>query len=347
MPSRIYDRFNRNPSTSPVALGTAESGQPWGVIGTVQIVNNRAVAQASGAALIDPGVGGEDGAASCGLSTGGGQALYFRADATLTSYWSAVQRLYTYQYKSGTETYVSGYTQVQVGTETYISGYETVLVGYQDVLVGYNYFTKVTYIKMNPVTGVFIPSDSPQYEPPYDKEKAHYYPTPGYPHFRNDFPDEPSNSTGHVFRAFSPVYRNTPAYESQAIYEQRAIYSTRPVYQSQPIYSTRDVYSTATGYELLLQRLLLGTATVPTSVTTIKSLVIPGPFASLRAEFNADKITCFAGSGSVSVVDSSLSEQRHVGFGLAAATEQPSTTGIDDFSYAPVNTGGYLPPVLP
>lgn len=292
--------------TSGEAIAAADTGQPLVVLrGTVTRQNGRAVVSntAKAVAVFDAGVGGADASITLDVGSGGGYALLFRVlDAG--NWFRLSSRYYSYSVQTGTETY-------QSGTETYVQGY--------------NYFTLVTYIKMNPVTGVFIPADSPQYEAPYDVEKGNYYPTEGYPHFRNDFPDQSSNSLGHVFRAFNPRYRFTESY------------ATRPVYSERPVYTTYYAH-----------RAMLHVA-VNDAVTPLWESAELSGLAELAVSANGTSLTAEARNSLGTVLAStSRSDERfraatRHGFGYAESSQFGNSDGVDNF----VLTAFNQPPGVP
>lgn len=335
MASRLYDGFGRNGSTdSLVALGTSDSGHAWqdlsSAADSIGIKGNRAwlaTTPALTAAVLDAGVNGQDGSLSCGLlGRGAGLGLYFRV-VDFDDWWRTYQRIFTYQYQTGTETYVSGYTTVKTGTETYISGYTIVEYEWRQ-----NYTTGSThdYSDLFGKHHRLAWSTSSIYAPLFSSSISHN-------HYHNTGDPDNDIIIHHHVASGSP-YRTGVTRGGQPIY------STRDVYQQQPIYSTRPTFATTTGYELRLERMVLG------ALTTVAARQISGPFPGLSVVMNGNKIDAYASGSStpISVTDSAHNTATKHGIGLGKPTEllNQEENFIDDFLFVPVLSGGYQPHVL-
>lgn len=325
-------------------------------------------------ALLDAGVGAEDSSVGAALGRGGGQALYFR-EVDANNWWRVYQRLFSYQYQSGTEQYVIRYDQVQTGTETYVSGYTTVYSGNEQYVSGYQNVQTGTETYIAYYQNVIVRYDNVlvgyDYTTTWDiyyrinnqysntESATNYYPTPGYPPVTNypqgdvyvnnvrqtyapHYEQQPVYENQPVY-ASRPVYTSQPLYDSRAVYSTVPVYSTRPVYTSQPVYGTRPTYATATGYELRLDVCVAGV------VSNVKAQQVVGPFTRLDVAFKKDSIAAWANGNTAqgyTVTDARQQLGRLHGWGFASNTEQGNTDGVDDFTITPEALGGYVPAVL-
>lgn len=330
MAARLYDSFNRNSSSvTPVALGTSDSGHTYvdlsSPAGAVTLLSDAAridPAAALGAVTLDAGVDGGDGDVQVDLRVGVGRpgaglGAYFRC-VDAANWWRAYQRVYAYQYQTGTETYVSGYTQV-------FSHYEKVLVGYTPT--SYQWGQNYSYDG----GGVFV---------------SHGHTSYAWSTSNTSSPFASSYSHGHdglihTMIASGSAYLTGSRTGGEPIYEQRAVYT------SQPIYSTRATYATTTGYDLRVERQVAGV------LETRSARQVTGPLAVIRVVLRGDKIDTYAvpGSGSpavLSVVDTTHQAATRHGFGRGKPTEFESWDNdlIDNFSFTPLLSGKIQPPVL-
>lgn len=304
-------------TTAPVALGVSDSGHQWqdlsSAAGATGILGNRALlrtAPSSTLAVLDAGTGGGNGRLSANLiGMGGGLALYFRVVGP-DDWWRAYQRIFTYQYQTGTETYVSGYEQVYAGEETYIAGYTKVEYRYR-----YDYAGTVS-------SGLL------------------------HGHVSYSAWSTSSTNPGAV-SSYSHSHdgvTHTMSLTSQT-QEKRGgdpIYATRSVYQSQPVYSTRPTYATTTGYELRVE------LSVATS-RALWFRQITGPFPNLSVVMKDGRVDAYGGNGgSVTAIDETHKGATRHGIGIGKPSESLDETVnfMDDFLFAPELTGGYQPPVL-
>ncbi len=332
MASRLYDSFNRNGTATPIALGLSDSGHTYGIVGTVQVQQNAArvdPAPALSVAVLDAGANGGDGELGVSFAgKGAGLAAYFRwVDSS--NWWRAYQRVYTYQYQTGTETYVSGYTQV-------FSHYESVIVGYTPIEYQWrrDYPTGITH-NYQDMYGLHYEtswSGSSSYSP-FGSQG-----TRSHLHFLSGI-YYPGDDTIHIHDAYNSGYYTGQTRGGDPIYEQRAVYT------SQPIYSTRPTYATATGYDLRLERMVAG------ALSTRAARQITGPFSRIRVALKGDKIDAYVAGVTlpVSTIDTTHQGATRHGFGRGKPSELEDAAAdlVDDFIFTPLAAGSLMPPILP
>lgn len=341
MAGRLYDSFNRHPGTDVVNLGSSDSKHPWQLISEgvpagvipVGIRQDRAYLSDQptvAAAVLDAGTHGQDGVLRCKfVGPGVGLGMVFRA-AGAADHWRAYQRVYTYQYQSGEETYVSHYNQVFSHNETVVTGYTPKEYlwrvnyttgeshGYSD-MYGLHYETRWhTSSTSSPFTSKLIGHKhllSGSYYPGNTENHAHTLVLPGF-------------YTG-TSRGGDPIY------------------GTRAVYVSQPVYATRPVYSTATGYDLRLARRVTGVDTI------VAQRQIAGPATELRISLSGSRIEvqpiAAQANSPLLVTDTTFSTNTKHGITLVKADSEgvdPTVNFIEDFAFAPIVTGSLQPHVL-
>lgn len=335
MASRLYDSANRNSSATLTELGTADSGHSWVDLSSqasaVGIINNAFrldTAAARALAVLDAGALGQDGTLSCRLiGQGAGLGLAFRVVDAL-NYWRFWQRVYSYTYQSGTETYVSGYNQV-------FSHYENQVVGYSPTL----YLWRKTY-----VTGV-----THNYSDLYG---LHHEDMWGSSSTQSPFPGGGIDHLHYLAGSYYPgdqanhSHANGGAYYTGQQQVGGPIYQQVAVYTSQPVYATRPIYATATGYDARLECIVAGTIDTATRVAR----QVTGPFTGLSVQLAGTSIRAFVAGASEPLVTTDGrhgSATRH-GITLGKDTEflSANTNLIDDFAFNPVAAGSLQPPVL-
>lgn len=291
-------------------LGTSSSGRPWLALTTaaISIVSAKAQPTAGSIAVLEAGLDSQDGTVNLGLA-GGGVAAFFRVVDAL-NWWALSQRAFTYQVQTGTYTY-------QSGTETYIIGYTVVEYEWRQNYGShpegdqYNIHFKTAW-STSSTTAPYFPSSIGH---------NHYYGT-----------DSNSDLVTH--------YHGT----SGAPFTTGAQRGGDPIYGSRAVYTTVPVYETRTGYAARLERSVNGTVTVLSDI----ELADRAATANLRAIFNGDQISTFAGATALYTVPAleataHATATRH---GIGARATVATIGQATSFTFTPTRGGLYVPAIM-
>ena len=368
MGNTVADDFNR--PNGP--LGSTPNGFAWRMLrGAASIASGRAVATIpplgtpGSLAEIDVGLDGQDGTVTLDMGTVGSDAIYWRI-AGAGSWLRLALHRYRETIITGTEQYITGYTQVQVGTRTvyvgeeqYITGYTQVYAGQETYLAGYGptEYEYRAYYSSHPDGDNFGLHSQTAWgtsQPYFPGSLSHnHYHFPYGPdsdiitHYHSlSYVTQTGNS-----RAGAPIYQTRAVYKSQPIYGTRSVYRTEPIYEQRPVYGTRNVTAVVERAAVVAARSVGGAVTVLRTERVDDALTTPGV---LSVAFNGDQHAVLhpvTRAALFTLTDALNVTSTLHGFGTmepvnADTVSAPNTDGVDGWIFSPARGGIYVPTLM-